>query len=108
MTLHAALAIGAPMVWTLTEGSVQSSPASRVPTALSSRDPREAYDTVEYEAHTPDAEFRPATYWHVYSSDKVFFPHSPEQHKSSSSEMPLVSQSEPIRRQHCFVPSLTS
>ena len=29
MTLHAALAIGAPMVWTRTEGSVQSSPTSR-------------------------------------------------------------------------------
>ena len=29
MTLHAALAIGAPIVVTLTEGSVQSSPTSR-------------------------------------------------------------------------------
>ena len=34
MTLHAALAIGAPMVWTRTEGSVQASPTSRVPTLL--------------------------------------------------------------------------
>ena len=34
MTLHATLAIGAPMVWTRTEGSVQASPTSRVPTLL--------------------------------------------------------------------------
>ena len=40
MTLQATLAIGAPMVWTRTEGSVQASPTSRVPIALSSHDPR--------------------------------------------------------------------
>ena len=34
MTLHATLAIGAPMVWTRTEGSVQASPTLRVPTLL--------------------------------------------------------------------------
>ena len=34
MTLRATLAIGAPMVWTRTEGSVQASPTSRVPTLL--------------------------------------------------------------------------
>ena len=34
MTLRATLAIGAPMAWTRTEGSVQASPTSRVPTLL--------------------------------------------------------------------------
>ena len=44
MTLHAALAIGAPMVWTRTEGSVQASPTSRVPTLLTrGRCPRGEY-----------------------------------------------------------------